>query len=208
MGVADGLFLMAVDEKRRERQAAREADRVREEKRVRHNALNSLDNALITVGEGADHGTRRAFNLASYVDNNQNSMDASYQSGENSDGEFERSDEYPEPDFKTEGNDSVGLSVDVDVEIQRLVLYKDRTKKIFDSSKYDGVDYHKNAWRLEIQLVHFRQSADKIADDFLKQQNIKLFSGGPNRTSIRDVRSYAQGKRDSQYIDVYQRRWT
>jgi hypothetical protein len=212
MGVADGLFSLAVDEKRRERQAAREADRVQEEKRLRHNELNSLDNALIPAGENANDEARRAFNLASYADDNRNSTDVSYHTSDvSSDGEFERSDEHPEPDFKTEDNDSFDLSDDVDMEIQRLTMQKDMTKKTLDRSGHNGVDYvnyHRNSWKSEMQLVRFRQSADKVADDFLKQQSIKLYSGGSTRTSTRDVGSYDQGKRDSQYIDVYQRRLT
>ena len=61
-------------------------------------------------------------------------------------------------------------------------------------------------WRNGMQLVQHRESADKIAEDWIKAQGIK-FSGRERRSApIRDEDSYAQGEEDSKKIDVRQRR--
>lgn len=65
-------------------------------------------------------------------------------------------------------------------------------------------------WKSAGQLVTFRETSVAIADDYLKQQNIKLVSGskrpdlgarGPQEWAI-----YKQGKEDAKKIDVKRRR--
>ncbi|KAL9112405.1 MAG: hypothetical protein Q9227_003247 [Pyrenula ochraceoflavens] len=69
----------------------------------------------------------------------------------------------------------------------------------------DGVDESQPRWNNGMQLVQYRESAAKMADDYLKGQNIKLSSGGRS-APVRDWTSYYEGMADSERIDVRQRR--
>lgn len=61
-------------------------------------------------------------------------------------------------------------------------------------------------WASRMQLVAFRQTASRIADDYLKDHDKKLYSGRTRHSVVRDWGLYMQGEKDSQKIDVRQKR--
>lgn len=67
-------------------------------------------------------------------------------------------------------------------------------------------------WRSAAQLVAFREASTAIADDYLRQQDIRLVQGasrpGIEYRDEQDRHVYNQGKRDAQKIDVKRRRIT
>lgn len=71
------------------------------------------------------------------------------------------------------------------------------------STEQEDAEY---IWESRMQLVLFRQNAEKIADDYLKEQNIRLTNRKRKHTSVKDLQAYEKGKEDSKKIDVRQRR--
>ena len=61
-------------------------------------------------------------------------------------------------------------------------------------------------WASHTQLVRFRATATKIADEYLKSEGVKLSSRQPSRNVIRDWNAYGQGAEDSKKIDVHRKR--
>jgi len=61
-------------------------------------------------------------------------------------------------------------------------------------------------WASQMQLMAFRESAQKIAEDYIKKKDLK-FSHRAKRTSeVRDYHAYGEGVKDSKKIDVRRRR--
>ncbi len=56
-----------------------------------------------------------------------------------------------------------------------------------------------------MQLVKFRETAEQVADEYLKATNIKLGKGWAQRTTVKDHEAYRQGKEDSKKVDVRQK---
>lgn len=56
-----------------------------------------------------------------------------------------------------------------------------------------------------MQLVKFRETAEQVADEYLKAANIKLGSSRAHRTTVKDYAAYSQGKEDSKKVDVRQK---
>ena len=63
-------------------------------------------------------------------------------------------------------------------------------------------------WASHMQLVTFRATAAKIADDFLRDKGVKLRMMSVKGVNIGDKNAYRQGKEDSKKIDVRRRRIT
>lgn len=51
----------------------------------------------------------------------------------------------------------------------------------------------------------FRETAQEIAKDYLRQKNIKLRKGR-KKTAAKDYAAYKQGKKDSKKVDVRRNR--
>ncbi|KAK9423375.1 hypothetical protein SUNI508_04269 [Seiridium unicorne] len=61
-------------------------------------------------------------------------------------------------------------------------------------------------WASHSQLVVFRETATKIADDYIEDAGLKLRKPSRKRHYIHDVSAYTQGKQDSKKIDVRRKR--
>lgn len=61
-------------------------------------------------------------------------------------------------------------------------------------------------WQSSAQLVRFRNDAETIADNFLKDSGIKLGTHRRRGKAKRDFSAYEQGKEDSKKIDIKRRR--
>jgi len=57
-------------------------------------------------------------------------------------------------------------------------------------------------WASGMQLMRFRDSAVKIAEDYLAAQNVKLSRSKSRRAAVRDWKSFREGQEDSKKIDV------
>lgn len=66
----------------------------------------------------------------------------------------------------------------------------------------DGQPDCKTLWASSMQLTTFRANASRIADDFLKDQGVKLSKSTSQYSRISDYSAYLQGTRDSKKIDV------
>jgi hypothetical protein len=63
-----------------------------------------------------------------------------------------------------------------------------------------------NPWNTSQALVRFRQSAEKVAREYLKAQNKKLRNGRRREHTVRNEDAYRDGIEDSKQIDVKRRR--
>ncbi|KAG4417670.1 MAG: hypothetical protein CL912_29975 [Deltaproteobacteria bacterium] len=61
-------------------------------------------------------------------------------------------------------------------------------------------------WASQMQLVTFRATATKIADEYLEDRGVTLHNRSARSTVIRDRNAYSQGVKDSKKIDVYRKR--
>jgi hypothetical protein len=61
-------------------------------------------------------------------------------------------------------------------------------------------------WSSHMQLVTFRATADKIAEDYLKCKGVKLYSRSARSRKIQDLNAYKQGVQDSKKIDIHRKR--
>ena len=57
-----------------------------------------------------------------------------------------------------------------------------------------------------MQLMTFRADATTIADQYLKDHDVKLRMGRKRSTGVRDRTAYDQGTEDGKRIDVHQKR--
>ncbi|OBT63212.1 hypothetical protein VE03_07771 [Pseudogymnoascus sp. 23342-1-I1] len=62
-----------------------------------------------------------------------------------------------------------------------------------------------NKWKSQTQLQLFRESASKIADEYLEDYGIRLGKSSGRHNVIRDRNSYNQGVKDSKKIDIYRK---
>ena len=61
-------------------------------------------------------------------------------------------------------------------------------------------------WTSNHALQLFRQSAEKVADDYLKSKYLKFRKGRKRQSTIRNFEAFKEGKKDSRRIDVKRRR--
>ncbi|KAK8076801.1 Ankyrin repeat protein [Apiospora saccharicola] len=65
----------------------------------------------------------------------------------------------------------------------------------------DNIEILESKWASHGQLVAFRKTATKIAEDYLEDQGIKLVNRPARSNAIRDSGAYKQGREDSRKID-------
>lgn len=63
-----------------------------------------------------------------------------------------------------------------------------------------------STWLSHGQLMAFRETSSRIADDFLASQSIKLSASSRRRSNVRDPQAYKQGVKDSSKVDVRRQR--
>ncbi|CRG84243.1 hypothetical protein PISL3812_01555 [Talaromyces islandicus] len=131
-----------------------------------------------------------------------------------------------EPGIKEEMTETVDLTSDaagrhIKSEPDPTVEKAEETNNVHDHHqelKSENADNHpkvdtgtpmghlETAWKSEMQLIRFRETAENIAQSFLEQNNIKLRNVKKRKASIKDHGSYKKGKEDSKKINVRQRR--
>ncbi|KAL5344421.1 hypothetical protein ACLOAV_010681 [Pseudogymnoascus australis] len=135
------------------------------------------------------------------------------------------SDDDVEPDFKIEDEDTYN-SLDLDEEILNFVSNNPQStmqasglsaaapapntqelsvpaQNVIASTDPDAELESK--WASQMQLVIFRATATKMADDYLKYKGIRIVKGRRRSNVIRDQGAYKLGVRDGKKIDVHKK---
>jgi hypothetical protein len=236
LGVSQELYFIAEAEKRAEQREAEKAEReaflaqVRQEELQRQAEIDRLaplpDNSPDT--EAPEHFDAETPTIFPSSQIKTEGVDENHIVGCEtlSNGYHEEDDnDTLEPDFKLEDDAQIDLSGDIDEMIKRLVQPEPELEHNFDPSdlsrrssthtllnepdmkqERNDVSVPDSNWKSTMQLIKFRATASKIAEDYLKASGIKLTSFRTGHTSIRDYSAYAQGKRDSKKIDVRRNR--
>jgi hypothetical protein len=204
IGVADGLVAMANREKKRELEGVRrkELDHVAARAKERQQQLDELHNQpaldIDLVGAQAeDRFCGIDFLFDEFLD-----MDDS-------------SDE--EADFNQNDESAIDVMRDVDDTVIRQESHGIDPASISQSSAKKKLSAPSSApitneealpspWASEMQLTRFRATSEQIADDFIKEKNIKLYHQRPRPVTARDTYAYRQGWRDSAKINFRQGR--
>lgn len=141
-------------------------------------------------------------------------IDGMDDSNDGNDGGEDTPEAELEPDFHADDGEFLDPTADLDEQI-RIVLgpktplpvgsTQDEPQHIIEPKKITDQNVNNiPCWHSEMQLVRFRETAAQLADDFLKSNNIKLYSGSSRKATIKDRRAYLQGKQDSKKIDLGQ----
>lgn len=122
------------------------------------------------------------------------------QSEDNSDGDFDDDSDNDSDlaDFNDEDSDTLDVTAPFEEELQKEV------SKASSAPSKDPITSEptKVGWASSMQLTIYRENVAKIAEDFLKANNIKLGTRRKIERSVKDKKQYAQGVRDSKKIDV------
>ncbi|KAH7014270.1 uncharacterized protein B0I36DRAFT_338490 [Microdochium trichocladiopsis] len=146
-------------------------------------------------------------------------------------------EDFWQPNFEIKEEGPLDLSGDLDLEIENLVKEERQSSEVPfdevpplagppDSTEKDTHDPEdkedlkasvgsagefqllETNWQSHGQLVLFRDTSARIAENYLKEQGVKLHKGRKRTTTIHDSSAYQQGKRDSSKIDVHRKRLT
>ncbi|KAF3480486.1 uncharacterized protein GIQ15_05833 [Arthroderma uncinatum] len=220
-GVSRGLLDMACEEKRREREEARKAEaqtlaeRVREEERQRVEEIARLNREQSESCVDDNHTSLESAPLGPTASSK---LEPTQYGNEDSDDEDDNglADGFTlEPDFEEEDG-LIDSTVDLDEAISRLLKRKESPRLDLGSLKQESKvsvappkkepSPEMNQWKSEMQLVQFRRTAAKVAEEYIQQEKIELVSSTPSYTAVRDGKAYSQGVKDSNRIDVRGRR--
>lgn len=246
VGVADGLYSIAKNEKRAEKERAKmEEDQAfkadeerarlqRQQEQERLDLSGQWGSTTTTLEHGAEEGDQPG---DAYLGQGEFADDASEDDHESGFGEpgklgfgldnlghmdlgLDFSNEDVKVDFSQADGDLINILGDLDEEIQKLV----KPEPSDDDQQNSGIAPHipdeevktepttndtdmpVSVWSSEMQLVQFRETANKVADEFLQRENIKLHRRSSRTTAARDRDAFRQGRKDSKKIDVRQRR--
>jgi hypothetical protein len=124
-----------------------------------------------------------------------------------------------EPDFKLDVGETLGPTANVEQEIYRILKQERSPTHSLESNRTDSRQDTKpkvslnhgvsnitpyTLWACEMQLVRFRETAEKVAKDILKAKSIKPTKRRGKNTAASDFGANSQGKEDSKKIDVRQ----
>ncbi|RMZ87741.1 hypothetical protein DV736_g5032, partial [Chaetothyriales sp. CBS 134916] len=163
---------------------------------------NITDNSSIDEQEIAeDEEKNPAINLGNGEDENLASLEGQEHIAEVDEVEAEVT-------FKEEDEKPFDLDADFEEQIRTMLpKHEPETSAIVVDN--DGEDQLTlNPWNTSKALVRFRQSAGKVASEYLKAQNKKLYKSRSREKKVRDYDAYRQGVEDSKQIDVKRRRIT
>lgn len=118
-----------------------------------------------------------------------------------------------EPDFKLDGGDLLNDAAELDEEIEKVLRRQTsllngtnsqtKSPKVEKSDTRDPTHVRTiSCWASEMQLVKFRETAEQVADQYLKAANLKLDKNRDKQTTVKDHEAYRQGREDSKKMDV------
>lgn len=116
-----------------------------------------------------------------------------------------------------EDKDSVKLVGDLHEEISRLIkaepepetlviLYPASSSVPVVQNELEVKPEPESKWASHMQLVTFRVTAAKIADEYLQDKGVKLQHRSARTRIIRDPNAYRQGVKDGKKIDIHRKR--
>ena len=224
MGMGDGLVKIAEDEKKAEVKRARGAEKA---ERDADEALTPTPTASLRIkdepfpnatqrGNGGGVADECKGGSAAQIkveedDGSPSSRGSPDGNGEDTSEEDDDSgddeDFHLEPTFKHEDDDKpIDITVDLDDQLRRMLPQRDppASPEVLDKTAID--DTPKSIWFTSQALVHFRQSAKKVAEEYLNEKDMKLGKRRKREWSVKDPELYRQGVRDSKDVDVKRRR--
>ena len=193
MGIGDGLVRIARDEKKAEEKRAKEVEKAEAEDYVTPISTQAapqtaVNNKMLDQGPREDdpvtgYGIKYDEDTRIKLDDDDGSSsvpDLDFDDG--LDAIMDADDDASDDDafnatttFKEEDDQAIDLTGDFDDELQKMMPKMED----FDESKasIDGeadVNSPKEIWFTSQALVHFRQTARQVAEEYLKEKNIKL----------------------------------
>lgn len=216
LGVADGLVAMANREKSRElRHVQRKeldliAAKEREDAKQRQLQLDRL-RLLPAPSTDTNVSSPDSTRISMNPDSNMAGFDS------DSDSELgERGGFSIKADFNTDDAQMIDSCDDVEEGIQSLL----KREPVESSNPFDipmsateakasiktepefQSEPVSSPWNSGMQLVQFRATAEQVADDYLKENKIKLYSGRKRLSTIRDPNAYRRGQEDSSKLEI------
>ncbi|KOS43159.1 hypothetical protein ACN38_g5954 [Penicillium nordicum] len=216
LGVADGLVAMANKEKSRELHhvwrkeldsiAAKEREEAKE-RQLQLNRLRLLPAPSTDTNVSSSDSTRISVN----PDSNMTGFDS------DSDNELGEGGGFSiKADFNTDDAQIIDLCDDVEEGIQSLLKrepvepsdpfdipkFTTETKTSIKTEPGFKSEPVSSPWKSGMQLVQFRETAEQVADDYLKENNIKLHNSRSRTSTIRDPNAYRRGQEDSSKLEI------
>ncbi|KAA8649423.1 uncharacterized protein ATNIH1004_002094 [Aspergillus tanneri] len=190
IGVADGLVAMARREKKRELEEVRRkeldmvAAREREEAMERQRVLDRLT-SLPSPDDSSDADSYCSDSMSDFF----GPTDIKPENGSEGKADFNEADESV-----------IDLTGDIEESIEKFIKKDSQTPVKSESTALSSL------WASEMQLTRFRATSEQVADDFLKEHDIKLRHSKRRSVAARDSNAYQQGWIDSKNIDFHQKR--
>jgi hypothetical protein len=135
-----------------------------------------------------------------------------------SDNEYEENEGFSiKADFNTDDAQVIDLCDDVEESIEMFVKREQaeppnpsKTPKL-STETYTSIKTETelqampvaSPWKSGMQLVRFRATAEQVADDYLKQNKIKLRCSRERSSTIRDLNAYRRGQEDSSKLEIH-----
>lgn len=217
LGVADGLVAMANKEKRRELHhvqrkeldliAAKEREDAKE-RQLQLDRLRLLPAPSTDTNISSSDSTRISMN----PDSNMVGFDS------DSDSELGESGDFSiKADFNTDDAQIIDFCDDVEESIQSLLKrepvepsdpfdipkFTTKTKTSIKTDPEFQSKLESSPWKSGMQLVRFRATAEQVADDYLKENKIKLRNSRKRSSTIRDLDAYRRGQEDSSKLEIH-----
>ncbi|THC87689.1 hypothetical protein EYZ11_012866 [Aspergillus tanneri] len=210
IGVADGLVAMARREKKRELEEVRRkeldmvAAREREEAMERQRVLDRLT-SLPSPDDSSDADSYCSDSMSDFF----GPTDIKPENGSEGKADFNEADESV-IDLTGDIEESIEKFIKKDSQSTDLVGIPPFVKPEPSSNTLAPVKSESTAlsslWASEMQLTRFRATSEQVADDFLKEHDIKLRHSKRRSVAARDSNAYQQGWIDSKNIDFHQKR--
>ena len=123
----------------------------------------------------------------------------------------DESDDEVAPTFKEEDEEPLNLDEDLDRQLRAMASSQPAIKREECSDSLTPkmepeADGTIATWNSYSALVLYRNSAEEVAKDYLKNKNIKLRKSRKREINIRDHASYNAGVKDSEKIDIKRRK--
>ncbi|KAJ5516512.1 hypothetical protein N7527_008072 [Penicillium freii] len=216
LGVADGLVAMANKEKSRElyHVQRKELDLIaakeREDAKERQLQLDRL-----RLPPAPSTNTNISSSDSTPISMNPDSSMAGFDS--DSDNELGESGGFSiKADFNTDDAQIIDLCDDVEESIQSLLKrepaepsdpfdipkFTPETKASIKTESEFQSRPVSSPWKSGMQLVQFRKTAEQVADDYLKENKIKLRNMRKRPSTIRDLNAYRRGQEDSSKLEI------
>ena len=186
MGMGDGLWRIACDEKEAEVKRAKEAEQAEVDADCTPTPAATWSyNVSLVRGAGDDK-----------------EEDTMMEDDDPSDDE----DFHLEPDFKEVEDKPIDVTGDFEDQLRRMVPKGDAASSPETLVSTAIGETPNQIWFTSQALVHFRQSAKMVAEEYLKAGDTKPCNSRKRNWTVKNTELYEEGIRDSKDVDVKRRR--